>query len=174
MTVVPDRQLGWVFIALGLPAPQGSKAFKGMAGGHAILVESSKRVKPWRESVLTSAFGIGPRLDGPILARMIFTLPRPKSAPRRVRSPWRTPDLSKLARSTEDAITGAGLWADDARVVAYERLAKVYPGFDAESLPVPGVVVAAVPAGVESQLEESVQAAIGVLWAHYERGNQHV
>ena len=49
------------------------------------------------------------------------------------------PDLSKLLRSTEDALTDAGLWADDARVVEYERLAKVYPGEDPEALPVPGV-----------------------------------
>jgi hypothetical protein len=54
------------------------------------------------------------------------------------------PDLSKLARSTEDAITEAGLWADDARVSEYARLAKVWPGCDPDALPVPGVVVVCV------------------------------
>ena len=46
--------------------------------------------------------------------------------------------------STEDAITEAGLWADDARVADYHRLAKVWAGFDDDALPVPGVAVAAV------------------------------
>ncbi len=39
--------------------------------------------------------------------------------------PYRIPDLSKLLRGIEDAITEAGLWADDARVAEYVRLAKV-------------------------------------------------
>jgi Holliday junction resolvase RusA-like endonuclease len=41
-------------------------------------------------------------------------------------------------RSTEDALTDAGLIADDARIVEFERLAKVYPSEDPESLGVPG------------------------------------
>jgi hypothetical protein len=50
----------------------------------------------------------------------------------------------------EDAISDAGLWADDARVAVYQPLAKAYvgypyPGLPAELvLPVPGVLVAAV------------------------------
>jgi hypothetical protein len=58
-------------------------------------------------------------------------------------APYRTPDLSKLTRSTEDAITEAGLWADDARVSEYIRLAKVWPRFDPDALHVPGCVIAA-------------------------------
>jgi crossover junction endodeoxyribonuclease RusA len=131
---------GWSFYAIGTPAPQGSKRHVG----HGIMVESSKQVRPWREAVKAAAFGAGCCLDGPLCVAMVFTLPRPKSARRVDVSPFRTPDLSKLARSTEDAITEAGLWADDARVADYHRLAKVWHGFDADALPVPGAAVAAV------------------------------
>jgi Holliday junction resolvase RusA-like endonuclease len=73
---------------------------------------------------------------------MVFTLPKPKSAPKRRRSwPNRTPDVSKLARSTEDALTTAGIWADDARVVEYTRLAKVFPREDPDALESSGVVI---------------------------------
>jgi Holliday junction resolvase RusA-like endonuclease len=125
-------------VVFGNPAPQGSKKFVGMIGGHGMLVENSKKVKPWRQDVVAAAIevrGSNPPIDGALIVRMIFTMPKPKSAPKRRRTwPNRTPDLSKLARSTEDALTTAGIWTDDARVVEYERLAKVFPGEDPEAL----------------------------------------
>lgn len=127
----------------GSPAPQGSKKFVGMAGGHGVMVESSKKVKPWRQDVKAAAEAVrngSAALDGPLTVRMVFTLPKPASSPKRRRTwPMRKPDLSKLARSTEDALVDAGLLADDARIVEYERLAKVFPGEDAEGLEAPGV-----------------------------------
>ena len=133
----------WQLVAYGTPGPQGSKRHVG--GGR--MIEQCKSVKPWREDVKLAGLAAreagAPCLDGPISVRMIFTLARPKSAPKRRRHPDRTPDLSKLARSTEDAITTAGLWADDARVVDYYRLAKVWAGYDEEALPMPGVMVLA-------------------------------
>ena len=142
MTALPAPPVsGWAFYAVGRPAPQGSKRHVG----HGVMVESSKAVVPWREAVKSAGFGVGRCLDGPLAVIMVFTLPRPKSARKADRAPWRTPDLSKLARATEDAITDAGLWADDARVTDYTRLAKVWTGYDSLSLPVPGVVVAAAP-----------------------------
>ena len=133
-------------VVYGSPAPQGSKSFKGLAkSGHAILVESSKRVKPWRQDVKSAGIearnGAAP-LDGPLVARMVFTLPKPKNAPKTRRTyPDRKPDVSKLLRSTEDALTDAGVIADDARLVEFTRLAKVYPGEDPEALEAPGVVI---------------------------------
>lgn len=133
---------------IGLPAPQGSKSFKGIHGGHAVLAESSKRVKPWREAVLWAARELHhPALPqravpGPVRAEMIFTVPKPKRAPKYRRTwPDRKPDLSKLVRSTEDALTDAGIWDDDARVVEYGRVAKVFPGEDPDALDVPGAVI---------------------------------
>lgn len=107
------------------------------------MIESSKNVKPWRESVKQAALDVRgqlPPIDEPVIVRMVFTMPKPASAPKSRRTwPARMPDLSKLARSTEDALSDAGIWRDDARVVEYERLAKVYPGEDAEALDSPGV-----------------------------------
>lgn len=135
-------------IVRGRPAPQGSKSFKGMTNaGRAILTESSKKVRPWRQDVKAAAEACRARsgaapIDGPVIVRMVFTLPKPKSAPKTRRTyPMRTPDLSKLVRSTEDALTDAGIWKDDARVIEYVRLAKVFPGEDPEALDCPGVVI---------------------------------
>lgn len=131
-----------LFHVFGSPAPQGSKRFLGVHGGRGVMVESSKRVKPWRDDVKSAAEKArdgAPPLDGPLVARMVFTLPKPTSAPKRRRSwPCRKPDLSKLVRSTEDALVDSGLLADDARIVEYARIAKVYPGEDPEALAVPG------------------------------------
>lgn len=129
----------------GTPGPQGSKRFVGMRGGRGVMVESSQKVKPWREAVKWAAreamAGRAP-LDGPLWVGMVFTVAKPKSAPKRKRTwPATKPDISKLARSTEDALTDAGAWTDDARLVEYVRLAKVYPGEDRDALSSPGVTI---------------------------------
>jgi Holliday junction resolvase RusA-like endonuclease len=128
------------FHVVGTPAPQGSKRHVG----NGVMVESSKKVKPWRQDVVAAALLHRPAvpLDGPLFAYMVFTLPKPKSAVKSRTAPDRTPDLSKLLRSTEDALTTAGLWADDARVVEYLRAAKVWWGHDSDALPVPGALIA--------------------------------
>lgn len=128
----------WAFYAYGHPAPQGSKRHVG----HGVMVESSKKVAPWREAVKAAGEGAGPKLDGPIAVTMIFTVPRPKTAKKDYVIPDRIPDLSKLVRATEDAITDVGLWADDARVASCHAL-KVFAGYHQWALPNPGVIVAA-------------------------------
>lgn len=130
---------------LGSPAPQGSKKFVGTTKtGRGLMVESSKKVKPWRQDVKSAAeiamAGREP-LDGPLVAVMTFTLPKPASAPKTRRTwPCRKPDASKLARSTEDALTDAGVWTDDARVVTLVAR-KVYPNEGRNALQSPGAVI---------------------------------
>jgi Holliday junction resolvase RusA-like endonuclease len=147
------------FDVVGQPAPQGSK--KGWYNPKTKRVHMSeqteKTVKPWREDVrqaaITAHQQLGYQLDGPLGARMVFSVRKPaskptwwpKGVPWKVTLPWRpasAPDLSKLLRSTEDAITSSGLWKDDARVVEYARLAKVFVSEDPEALEVPGVRIA--------------------------------
>lgn len=136
----------YAFIVYGSPAPQGSKRHVGKG----VMIESCKRVKPWRQDVKAAALEarmpiiahtpLNPSLDGPIRARMVFTLPKPASAPKKRRTwPDRKPDLSKLLRSTEDALVESGIIADDARIVSFSRLEKVFPGEDPEALDAPGV-----------------------------------
>lgn len=133
------------FVVVGMPAPQGSKKFVGTTKtGRGIMVESSKKVRPWRMDVKAAAElareDHGGMFAGPLRVSMVFTLPKPASAPKK-RQTWpdRKPDLSKLVRSTEDAISDAGLWEDDARIVEFGRVAKVFPGEDPEALSMPGV-----------------------------------
>ena len=113
----------------GIPAPQGSKRHVG----NGVMIESSAKVKPWREAVKWAAIEalrtyspFGPGV--PVAATMTFYLPRPKghygtgknasnlkpSAPMFVTT---KPDKDKLIRSTFDALGDAGVWVDDAQVV---------------------------------------------------------
>lgn len=106
------------FTVIGDPAPQGSKRHVG----HGVMIESSKRVKPWREAVAAAAFAArngSPPLDGPLALTVTFWLPKPASLSRRVTAlgPFRKPDIDKLLRSTLDAMTTSGVIADDARIV---------------------------------------------------------
>lgn len=131
----------------GLPGPQGSKRFVGTSkAGRGILIESSARVKPWRDAVKAAALEAmggeaGQGIQGALVVEMIFTLPKPASAPKTRRTvPDRKPDLSKLVRSTEDALTEIGAWEDDARVVRCTA-SKVYPNQGKDALAVPGAVI---------------------------------
>lgn len=126
------------FDVVGTPAPQGSKrAF--VVKGRAVMAESSKKVKPWRQDVKAAAIdaitGIvaghlepgWTSLSGPVELRIVFRMPRPgyhfrtgarahelkPNAPTYVA---KRPDLSKLIRSTEDALTESGIYRDDAQV----------------------------------------------------------
>ena len=130
------------FIAYGTPGPQGSKKFVGLSkSGKGLMIESSRKVKPWRENVVLAAQkAIRGRqmFTCPVIVRMVFTVERPKIAKNR-HFPSVKPDVSKLVRSTEDALTSAGVWKDDALAVEYSRVAKFYPNTDPESLDYPGV-----------------------------------
>jgi Holliday junction resolvase RusA-like endonuclease len=105
------------------------------------MVEMSKRVKPWREAVVWAAREAGAKINGPVVAEIVFTWPKPKSAPKKRRTwPDRTPDLDKLLRSTFDGLTTSGVIEDDARIV-HVTASKVFPNEAADALDVPGAVI---------------------------------
>lgn len=125
-------------IVYGIPAPQGSKKHVG----NGMMVESSKKVMPWREAVKwawkTAQLECIP---GPVKVSVVFTVPKPSSAPkRRVTYPGKKPDIDKLIRSTFDALSDVGAWEDDARVVELWT-AKKYPGEGWGALATPGAVI---------------------------------
>lgn len=142
------------FTAHGLPAPQGSKSFKGFSKANkAILVESSQAVKPWREDVkLACLRAMNEAVSGRwrpytcVCVVIEFFMPRPKSQPKTRRSvPQSAPDLDKLVRAVGDALTTAGVYADDACVVDM-RVRERYVVQDESlghpwELPGPGAVV---------------------------------
>jgi crossover junction endodeoxyribonuclease RusA len=137
------------FTVYGTPAPQGSKR----ALGRGVMVESSAKVTPWRADVRTAALAAwpGPPMAGPISVTVVFTLAKPKSAPKRRRVwPDKRPDIDKLTRSTFDALTSVGVYVDDAQVVDLHAR-KLYAG-DPGALDRPGAAVTVAP------LAESVPA----------------
>ena len=105
-----------IFIPVrGLPAPQGSKRHIG----HGIMIENSKKVKPWRQDVRAAAID---HYEGSVIGRaveieIVFLFARPKShfgtgknanklkqkAPEFVTSS-QTGDIDKLCRSTLDGL----------------------------------------------------------------------
>ena len=108
---------------LGLdPAPQGSKRHVG--GGR--LIESSKRVKPWRAAVAHEARLTGQQVAGPCAVELRFRFTRPRSHCKasgglRASAPRfcvvKRNDLDKCCRSTLDGLVDGGLLADDCLVV---------------------------------------------------------
>lgn len=114
------------FTVQGRAAPQGSKR----ALGRGVMVESSKRVKPWREDVRMVA-GLamtGDPWGGPIALEVAFDFRRPashfltdgitlSSIGRRALYPGRRGDGDKLLRAVMDALTGI-VFHDDDQVTA--------------------------------------------------------
>ena len=118
------------FFVHGRPAPQGSKR----AMGRGIMIEQSKYVASWRQDVYQKALqvrGDEPLLDGPLFVNYRFLFLRPKSHYNKwgVKSDApiycaKAPDLSKLVRATEDALTGS-IIVDD-RYIVSETAIKVF------------------------------------------------
>ncbi len=132
------------FFAPGIPAPGGSKrgfAIKkgGAYTGRVAIVDSGgERTKTWRQDVALAAFTSMKQADlapftCPIEMELLFHMPRPKAHYRSDRVTLRPqcpqyhsirPDCLKLARSTEDALTGI-CYADDSLIVK-ETIEKAY------------------------------------------------
>lgn len=121
------------FFVPGRPVSQGSKRHVG----NGKMVEQSKGLEPWRESIRWAAIQAG--RSGPVgllrdpktavVVRLWFVMPRPVSTPKRSTPPAvKKPDLDKLVRAVCDALTSAGTWKDDSQVVelfATKRLAEI-------------------------------------------------
>lgn len=133
-------------IALGVPAPGGSKSaypFHKKDGtlGVRVTDAAGKRNKTWRKTVALAGAqvmadnGLTEPFTGPLFVTMNFFMPRPKSHYGTGRNKDRLkasapehhtvkPDLTKLIRSTEDALTGI-VWHDDSQIVE-QVCTKVY------------------------------------------------
>lgn len=104
------------FVVRGLPQPKGSaRAF--VVRGRAVVTSDTKGLKSWEQTIRFQLQDFeGPVWEGPIGLALTFYLPRPQSAPKRVLYPFRKPDLSKLWRGAEDALSGIVI-RDDAQIV---------------------------------------------------------
>lgn len=164
----------------GLPAPQGSK--RGfVVNGRVVMKESSAKVKPWRQDVVTAVeqtlndpyVTAGPvPLTGPVDVRVDFYLPRPRyhfrtgarahelkpNAPTYVD---KKPDTDKLLRSTLDGLTSSGVIRDDAQVASLtgvKRYADAATGARITITPLDTV-----PAASPTQAASTVTSEQGVL-----------
>lgn len=130
------------FTVYGKPQPAGSKRafpFRKRDGKLGVAVsDMNPNARDWKNAIASAArlaYGDGPLLDGPLRVAFVFTFARPKghfgsgsrsqtikgSAPK---CPAVKPDLLKVARGAEDALTGV-IWRDDSQICA-EHLVKFY------------------------------------------------
>jgi Holliday junction resolvase RusA-like endonuclease len=115
------------FWIIGTPAPGGSKKYVGHRAGRPILVDDAKGNGKWRALCAwiakkrMSELGLKP-FDCALEVDFEFWIAKPKS----VKRPYPTvkPDVLKLTRSTEDALTKI-VWEDDAIIVS-EHIHKRY------------------------------------------------
>ena len=118
----------------GIPRPAGSKrAFpikkNGQYTGRSIVTDASGQLgRDWRADVKAAAIAQyeGPPLEGALFVEIFFGLPRPKShfgtgknaGNLRKGAPLKhtkKPDVGKLARAVEDALSGI-VWRDDSQI----------------------------------------------------------
>jgi Holliday junction resolvase RusA-like endonuclease len=132
----PGPDLVLDVMVYGTPATQGSKV-TGMAGnGRRFVREANPDLKRWRSQVAQAAGDAyaGELLDEAVGLDLVFVRPRPSghftttgglsAAGRRSPYPTGAPDVLKLARAVEDALSGV-VWTNDARIVD-ERIRKAW------------------------------------------------
>lgn len=130
---------------VGVPAPQGSKkGFYNPRIGRVQMVESSTKVKPWRQDVAAAVRQAAQDTGwatpaGAVAVDITYNLARPRyhyrtgarahelrpSAPEFVD---KKPDLDKLLRSTCDALTSSGVIRDDAQIAVVHTAKKYTAG----------------------------------------------
>lgn len=131
------------FFVPGVAATAGSKKGfhipgKNGAKGRVIITAANKRQKPWMQDVKYAAEAAynGAPVRGPVTMELTFYFTRPachfgsgKNADKVKDSApvdhTKKPDLFKLARAVEDAMTGI-VYIDDCQVWKYSKLEKRY------------------------------------------------
>jgi Holliday junction resolvase RusA-like endonuclease len=117
------------FTVYGEPKSQGSKVAGRTNSGRLYVRESNPDLKEWRRQVAQAAgaAAAGRFLSGPIRLTLLFVRVRPdghfgtgrnvgKVKPSSPPFPETAPDLTKLERAVEDALTGV-VFQNDARIV---------------------------------------------------------
>jgi crossover junction endodeoxyribonuclease RusA len=105
------------FFVAGRPAPQGSKR----PGPNGQMIEASRFLPEWRRAVRLAALRARKAAShttwyGPVGIAMITYQERPAN-PEDPTYPLGAPDYDKLARAINDALTYAGVYSDDSRIV---------------------------------------------------------
>lgn len=123
MTTTTAAGLQLVIRAIGTPVTQGSKSFKGMRRGRPVLLEDNDReLGRWRQAVMSAARSAMLAqgwycLDAACSASIVWFLRRPPSVRRAFPDRQSDGDVDKYTRAVFDALTVAGVWADDSRCI---------------------------------------------------------
>jgi len=111
------------FFVHGVPEQQGSsRAF--VVNGRAHITTTNKNLHTWRRLVADVAQEHAELHTQGIKLRLTFVMPKPKSAPKKVITMTKRPDLDKLIRSVLDALTGV-FYKDDSQVCHVDAM-KLY------------------------------------------------
>ena len=163
----------------GNPAPAGSKTARAIERSAADQLATGRKLKTWvqdscqrsgdwkRQVKVEAEFKLadmglmGPLWDEAISVRFLFLIERPKSHRRSDGSikantplfPVAKPDVLKLARAAEDALSGVIYW-DDARIID-EWIGKMYVG--ALGLDRPGMLVCVRPYSAKDRMDLHVK-----------------
>lgn len=123
------------FTAFCTPEPQGSmKAFIPKGWNRAIVTSDNKDLKSYRQEVSKAALeqrakiGFYDVMFGKhvsVVATFKFYFAKPESVSKKRTQHVVRPDLSKLIRATEDALTGI-IYTDDSQIVKYVDTEKLY------------------------------------------------
>lgn len=126
---------GVTFSVVGVAQPAGSKrAFVHQHTKRVVVTDDARRSRPWKQEVAAcaaAAMGELAPYAGPLSLELEVTVARPRGhygkrgiLPSAPVYPTVRPDLLKLARAVEDALTGI-VYRDDSLIVV-ERLRKSY------------------------------------------------
>ena len=111
------------FEVVGRPAPQGSKSLARLRNGRTVMIDASKRLRPWRNSIAAAAVEAGATVtDAPVSLVIVARYSHAVSHRRadgaiKASVPIRPAyaDADKLARAVCDALTGVA-YRDDRQV----------------------------------------------------------
>lgn len=117
------------FTAFCTPEPQGSmKAFIPKGWNRAIITSDNKDLKSYRQEVSKAALAERHKIGfydvlfgkhSPVVAAFKFYFAKPDSVSKKRTQHVVRPDLSKLIRASEDALTGI-IYTDDAQIVSIQ------------------------------------------------------
>lgn len=111
------------FTVFGHPEPKGStRAFIPKGWKRPVITTTNRKAKPWHQEIAGTALdamkrGIPFPRPIPVGISLRFYFCRPKSLAKKVKHHTKKPDVDKLARLVNDALTGIA-WEDDSQIMA--------------------------------------------------------
>lgn len=104
------------FFVHGNPVAQGRPRF--FRRGSFVGCYDPSKSKSWKDTIVWQAIeNKVPLLDGALDMRLVFSLKRPKSLPKKVIHHVKKPDLDNLTKAVKDALKGIA-YKDDSQIIS--------------------------------------------------------